>query len=341
MKIRLDNFDTENLFRTISGQLGVEISYGFKRTEIILPEPIGKGKISSYKFQDGLSLFLFQAELKQDWDWEFHSNDSSPLYILFLLEGRVEDHKPEKQERIILHPMETLMVVHPAGPRRRIVFPAGEVITLAVLKVCQEKYMQSRDLQPEDLPENIRLLFSMAGTEMQYLYPPDRSTIDAVMLVRDIQNCTMDGLLQNCFIEAKIRELLFLKLQRTENNCCAEISITAGDIDQIKQARDILISDLKNAPTIEVLAKKAGLNRQKLKQKFKQLFGKTIFQYLREERMKTARFLLMGQQELSVRQVAQMVGYENVSHFSRRFREYYGLLPSEFLAIVWRNDQDN
>lgn len=340
MKASLNSFNTENLFKTVSRQLGVAVNGGFKQSEITLPEQFGEGKISSYRFQDDLSLFLFRASLNQTWEWEFQCSDVSPLYILFLLEGSVEDHQHEKQERFVLRPMETFMVVHPAGPRRSIVFPAGGLITLAVLRISQESYLQGRGVKPEDLPENIQLLFSTVDLAMQHLYPPNRTTIDAALLVKDILHCEMTGLLRSCFIEAKTRELLYLQLQRTLDDQ-DEITISPNEIDQIKLARDILIGDLKTAPTIEVLAKKAGLNRQKLKQNFKQVFGKTIFQYLREERMKTAKYLLMANRALSVRQVAEMVGYENVSHFSRRFCEQHGLLPSEMRALSWQAGKDN
>lgn len=340
MKASLSSFDTENLFRTVSVQLGVEINKNFKQTAITLPQEVGNGTITSLQFADGLSLFLFEAELKQNWDWEFQCSDSSPLYILFLLEGLVEDHKHEEQERFVLKPMETLFVVHPAGPRRSVVFPAGGAISLAVLRIDQKRYLQSRGLSAIDLPENIQLLFSMSDVGLQQLYTPNRSTFEAAMLVNDIHQCKLSGLLRSCYIEAKARELLSLKLQRTADDCRG-IFVEPPEIDKISLARDILISDLKNAPTIEVLSKKVGINRQKLKQEFKQVFGKTIFQYLREERMKIAKYLLISRQTLSIRQVAIEVGYENVSHFSRRFKEQHGLLPSELQAIAWRKEQEN
>jgi AraC-like DNA-binding protein len=340
MKASLSNFDTENLLRTLSSHLGVEVNKGYKQYAITLPPHVGKGAITSFRFIDGLSLFLFEASLKQNWDWEFQCSSSSPLYILFLLEGTVEDHRHEEHERFVLKPMETLMVVHPAGPRRSIVFPAGGRISLAVLRIDQEHYLQSRGLAAKDLPENVQLLFSMQGTGLQQLYAPNRSSIEAAILVNDIHQCKLSGLLRSCYIEAKARELLSLKLQRTADDPDGNFT-SPPKIDKITQARDILICDLKNAPTIEVLSKKVGINRQKLKQDFKQVFGKTIFQYLREERMMIAKYLLVARPELSIRQVALEVGYENVSHFSRRFKEQHGLLPSQMQNFAWRKDQEN
>ena len=56
--------------------------------------------------------------------------------------------------------------------------------------------------------------------------------------------------------------------------------------------------------------------------------GKSFQQYVIEIRMKYAKQLL-EQTTLSVKQVAQQIGYENVSHFYHLFEKYYGKTPRE------------
>ncbi|RKQ23759.1 AraC family transcriptional regulator [Mediterraneibacter sp. gm002] len=59
--------------------------------------------------------------------------------------------------------------------------------------------------------------------------------------------------------------------------------------------------------------------------------GKSFQQYLIEVRMKYAKQLL-EQTTLPVKQIAQQVGYENVSHFYHLFEKYYGKTPKEVRA---------
>lgn len=64
------------------------------------------------------------------------------------------------------------------------------------------------------------------------------------------------------------------------------------------------------------------------------LFESTEFTprgYLTEERMKRARWLLVDS-DRSVAEVGAMVGYRDVSHFSRAFRSRFGTSPSRFRA---------
>ena len=89
-------------------------------------------------------------------------------------------------------------------------------------------------------------------------------------------------------------------------------------------ARDRLLSDLTKAPTIAELSREVGLNQLKLKQGFKKIFGTSIYAMFLQERMKKAHQLL---QDHNVAETAYLVGYSNVSHFSKAFVQHYGMTP--------------
>ncbi|MBN3728722.1 helix-turn-helix domain-containing protein [Burkholderia sp. Ac-20379] len=95
---------------------------------------------------------------------------------------------------------------------------------------------------------------------------------------------------------------------------------------QLVAARDRLLSDLSNPPTIEQLARETGLNQLKIKRGFKAMFGSSVYALFQRERMERARHLL---QRHSVTETATMLGYSNLSHFSTAFRKQFGLLPRE------------
>ena len=91
-------------------------------------------------------------------------------------------------------------------------------------------------------------------------------------------------------------------------------------------ARDILIRNLDDPPSLLSLAKQTGINSFKLKQGFRQVFNTTVFGYLYAYRMEEARRLL-GLGELSVTQVAQTVGYSHPGKFAAAFKKKFGITP--------------
>ncbi|MBQ8814914.1 MAG: AraC family transcriptional regulator [Lachnospiraceae bacterium] len=80
--------------------------------------------------------------------------------------------------------------------------------------------------------------------------------------------------------------------------------------------------------TIESIAQQMNLDRRYLSWLFKQKTGKTIQQYLISVRMEQACLYL--QEGHSVQETAQLCGYEDVSNFSKMFKQQYGKSPAHW-----------
>ncbi len=76
------------------------------------------------------------------------------------------------------------------------------------------------------------------------------------------------------------------------------------------------------------LAEEVYLNPDYLARLFKQEMGVSIAAYLLERRMERARYLLQETQK-PISQIAEELGYENSSYFSKLFRKTYGVTPHE------------
>ena len=99
----------------------------------------------------------------------------------------------------------------------------------------------------------------------------------------------------------------------------------------LHNAREILIRRLDCPPSLQELSQLIRMNDYKMKRLFKQYYGKTIYQYIREERMKKA-YVLLQDGQYNVSQAAFTVGYTNISHFSETFKRYYGVSPHKVIA---------
>ena len=105
----------------------------------------------------------------------------------------------------------------------------------------------------------------------------------------------------------------------------------ADERDFVHKARDIIISDIKNPPSLTELSKMVGVNRTTLTQCFSKVYGVTIFNFLRRFRLEQSRCLLQAGNQ-SVTQVAFEVGYSHQKTFSREFKKYFGNAPSDYLG---------
>lgn len=70
-----------------------------------------------------------------------------------------------------------------------------------------------------------------------------------------------------------------------------------------------------------------------LSQYFKSHVGKTLLDYVTDLKIEKAQELLRGT-NLSVKEIAEQVGYYNVNSFSRRFKQITGMAPGEYRKLV-------
>ena len=99
----------------------------------------------------------------------------------------------------------------------------------------------------------------------------------------------------------------------------------------IHEALTYIEHNFQNDITIEDIASVCGLNRTYFGKIFKEALGKTPQEFLGNYRMLKAAELLKLT-HLSIGDIGITVGYANQMHFSRAFKNCYGVSPRE-----WRN----
>lgn len=88
--------------------------------------------------------------------------------------------------------------------------------------------------------------------------------------------------------------------------------------------------------TLEELAELVHLHPNYLCALFKKHAGTTVFEYLSALRFRRARRLLR-QATLSVSQIAELCGFHDIEHFSKRFKTQSGLSPSAYRKMYSEN----
>lgn len=144
------------------------------------------------------------------------------------------------------------------------------------------------------------------------------------------------GALRKKWLAGKFWELLTVGLQSMKEDVLHQdglvLDAPAAEADRLKKARRVIDREYANPPSLEDLAAKLGLSQTRLKSGFKSAFGTTVMQYCLQKRVDAAR-LLLAEPHLSISQIADTVGYEDPSAFSRAFRRVTGQSPQECRQI--------
>ena len=179
---------------------------------------------------------------------------------------------------------------------------------------------------PKQLQHLIRPMEQNITRQARYIHPK------MSMVLQQILHCPYRGMVKRAYLESKVIELAALVLDH-------EVTIQQGEakksflkpeqIERVYYAKEILLRDLDNPPSLEELARQVGLNDFLLKQGFHQVFGTTVFGELRSHRLEIAKQLL-AEQDISVAEIAEKVGYGSSRALARAFKNKFGISPKSY-----------
>jgi len=159
------------------------------------------------------------------------------------------------------------------------------------------------------------------------------------LLVRIVDSFISHDADRDLVLDLGVTELLTRMLRQQGRNFllnCARHDPTFSALTNVVHFID---EHLAESMTVESLCEVACMSRSKLYQQFRHVMGNGPMEYIQQRRLERARELLTKGR--SVTQTCYDVGYVNVSHFSRRFQQQYGLPPRDFAYISGGNQKHN
>jgi AraC-like DNA-binding protein len=151
---------------------------------------------------------------------------------------------------------------------------------------------------------------------------------DALHLAQDMLRPPVPPDTQSLYFNLKVREYLLLLLVASRQAAPSTVPLTQEQHGRLLRLAERLRTETAEKFPIAQLAVEAHMNEMKLKTAFKSLFGKGLFEYHLEARMKEAHRLL-EETNLTTKAIAARVGYDLTTSFITKFREYFGYPPSQ------------
>lgn len=208
------------------------------------------------------------------------------------------------------------------------------------------------EMMQEELPDLVIsdvMMPQMDGNELCRLIKQDKRTahIPVILLTaRQNTEAKLEGLQTGAddyvtkpfnmtILVLRIRKLIELSryhrvTQGMIDPAPSEIVITSLDEKLIEKAIKYVEDNMSRTElSVEELSRELGMSRVHLYKKLLQITGKTPIEFIRVIRLKRAAQLLRESQ-LHVSEVAFEVGFNNPKHFSRYFKDEFGVLPSVY-----------
>ncbi|WP_110670518.1 AraC family transcriptional regulator [Salinicola halophilus] len=154
--------------------------------------------------------------------------------------------------------------------------------------------------------------------------------LDAAMehAVLHLLDCLKDETASRVLGPGRVREVLFAALKGPQGDSLRQLVQRNGQYARIVDSLNYLHGHYRETLTVETLAARANMSASHFHHHFKRTTQQSPLQYLKRLRLLKARALL-GQHRMNVARAAGEVGYRSTSQFSREYKRYFGVSPSQ------------
>ena len=191
---------------------------------------------------------------------------------------------------------------------------------------------------------SIQKFHSLFSTESDYIpflseenndkkyYKEDNISPSMAIVLSQMFHYNLNPSIKNLYYKGKGYELLSLYFNRNEDPNAEQCPflIDEDNVLKIKKAKEIIIANMSEPPSLQELSDEIGLNLKKLKMGFKQIYGDTVYGFLFDYKMDYARKLL-DSGSYNVNEVGLKIGYSTGSHFISAFKKKFATTPKKYL----------
>jgi len=126
--------------------------------------------------------------------------------------------------------------------------------------------------------------------------------------------------------------LYFSKNNKDQQSC--PFLENEANVEKIKNAKQLVINNMDEPPSLQEIANEVGLSISKLKEGFKHIYGESVFNFLLDYKLEFARKQLLSK-KYNVSEISLQVGYSTASHFIAAFKKKYGTTPKQYVMSIY------
>ncbi|MDO1513055.1 AraC family transcriptional regulator [Maribacter confluentis] len=178
---------------------------------------------------------------------------------------------------------------------------------------------------------------STDNKEKKY-YAQEPFSPSIAVILSQIINYNLHPSIKALYVKGKIYELIALYFNKSPNADIEQCPYLADEenVKKIKKAKEIILANMAEPPTLAELASEIGLSLKRLKEGFKQIYGDSVYSFLFDHKMEYAKRLLETGQ-YNVNEIGLKVGYSTASHFIAAFKKKYNTTPKKYLKALVGN----
>ena len=282
------------------------------------------GSQEEIKIENDFTLIRFQNDGTENFRVKRHVNQGL-IQFHFGIKGKAKFVFNDGNYALDLREEKALLFYNPQKelPLNLEIAPTSWVISVII---SIQKFHGLFSTEAEHIP-----FLSKDNKDKKYYKETEISPSMSIVLSQ-LFHYNLNPSIKNLYYKGKGYELLSLYFNRTEDPNAEQCPflIDEENVLKIKKAKEIILAKMAEPPGLQELADEIGLPLKKLKMGFKQIYGDTVYGFLFDYKMDSARKLL-DSGSYNVNEVGLKIGYSTGSHFIAAFKKKFGTTPKKYL----------
>lgn len=329
--IEVNSLPLKDVIRDLAKLFNIEYSENCGEYVLQLPPSVGEGSIRGINFEGGLGLLQYNCLFNEDMEIHFVVNHIHPLKFLYTVDGLLL-HRFENEDE--LHKIEQFQSAIVASSKQNghvLLFKANQKVNVNSLEIDRKKFQSKMECDINSLDDELESLFKDVKADGSFYYNGNYSlgisNLLTAMLAFSAENFTRKLFLEGMAYQILTEQILQYQDDQMDEN--SRMLLRSSELKQIQSISYLIESNIEDIPTVENLAKKAGLNVNKLQSGFKKLYGTTVNNFVQMKRLDAA-YNLLTKTDLSISEIVNAIGLSSKSYFSKIFKEKHAISPSDF-----------
>jgi AraC-like DNA-binding protein len=223
-------------------------------------------------------------------------------------------------------------------PHESYVMPPGEYVEIDFPEANEQRPTTCLTIEIDKdrvdfLSERMRGVTTLGAVEHDWQYQPHvihthHTTETQQLLERLVGLFTNDSSDKEMLIDLGVTELIIRLLRQQGREVLLDYCQHTPDASSITAGLSFIAQNFSQPLDIEQLCRRACMSRSKLYVEFKKQVGCSPCEYQQQLRLKLAAEAIEAGK--SVSEACYTVGFNDLSHFSRRFTQFFGCAPSTY-----------
>lgn len=297
--------------------------------EIIIDEEDWSGQTSTSILGNRIQFLTLKSEIKNDFDLTFQSEKTSGFFSSFYVE-RGEPALNFLNSEMTSYNASLGVMYCPIEGTYQGRYKGGSIINVVDIKAPLGLIESTLEGPPS---KAVRAILAECFDENPI--QPFHVNHEMRRLINAAVFSDLNGPLRQLQLEGIAIQLIAHQLhaiQEGKKPLSLDVKLSSKEKKRLEEARELLLDDLRDPPTLAAMARSVDLSEKKLSIGFKLLFGETPFELLRRQRLEVARQALT--EDVPLKQIAHRVGYNHVTNFINAFTKHFGKPPRQYQERV-------